>query len=122
MNPNPGQRKAIGPADPPSHAGPRHPGEIRLLLAGDVMTGRGIDQVLRHPGDPTLHEDCVRDARDYVRLAEAVNGPIAAPLPAAALWGDALAVMDRAAPDLRIVNLETAITRGWSHPRRCLPR
>ena len=112
MNPTTEQRERIDPADQPRHAGPRHAGEIRLLLAGDVMTGRGIDQVLRHPGDPTLHEDYVRDARDYVRLAEAVNGPIAAPLTAAALWGDALAVMDRAAPDLRIVNLETAITRS----------
>ena len=31
-------------------------GETRLVLAGDVMTGRGVDQVLPHPGDPTLHE------------------------------------------------------------------
>ena len=29
---------------------------IRLFLCGDVMTGRGIDQVLPHPADPTLHE------------------------------------------------------------------
>lgn len=93
------------------HADTVHARRAVLLLAGDVMTGRAIDQVLRHPGDPTLHEDYVRDARDYVRLAEAVHGPIAAPMPAAALWGDALAAMDRAAPDLRIVNLETAITR-----------
>jgi len=85
---------------------------IALLLTGDVMTGRGIDQVLMHPGDPTLHEDFSHDARDYVRLAEAVNGPIAAPVPADYVWGDALAEIDRAAPDLRIVNLETAVTRG----------
>lgn len=64
MNATTEQRERIDPADQPRHAGPRHAGEIRLLLAGDVMTGRGIDQVLRHPGDPTLHEDHVRDARD----------------------------------------------------------
>src|ERR1700682_4474625 len=29
---------------------------IRLFLCGDVMTGRGIDQVLPHPSDPRLHE------------------------------------------------------------------
>ena len=29
---------------------------LSLFLSGDVMTGRGIDQVLPHPGDPTLHE------------------------------------------------------------------
>jgi len=83
---------------------------VTLLLAGDVMTGRGIDQVLAHPGVPLLHESYLRDARDYVRLAEAVNGPIAAPVAPDYLWGDALAEMARIAPDLRIVNLETAIT------------
>ena len=40
------------------------------------MTGRGIDQVLPHPGSPTLYESYVRDAREYVRLAETVNGSI----------------------------------------------
>lgn len=85
---------------------------MRLLLAGDVMTGRGIDQVLPHPSDPQLHEGWVRDAREYVRIAEAANGPIPAPVAPAYPWGDALAAIDRAAPDLRIVNLETAITRS----------
>jgi hypothetical protein len=27
-------------------------GFITLFLSGDVMTGRGIDQILAHPGDP----------------------------------------------------------------------
>ncbi len=34
----------------------RHPtkgGRIRLFLGGDVMTGRGIDQILPHPSDGT---------------------------------------------------------------------
>jgi hypothetical protein len=31
-------------------------GRIVLLLAGNVMTGRGIDQILMHPVDPALHE------------------------------------------------------------------
>ena len=47
----------------------RRPGTIRLFLAGDVMLGRGIDQILPHPGDPTLFEDYVKTAEDYVRLA-----------------------------------------------------
>jgi len=81
-----------------------------LMLAGDVMTGRGIDQVLQHPGAPWLLESCVRDARDYVRLAEDTNGPIPAPVPASYPWGDALAEIERAGADLRIVNLETAVT------------
>ena len=40
-----------------------------LFLAGDVMTGRGLDQVLPHASDPALQEPWVRDARDYVALA-----------------------------------------------------
>jgi poly-gamma-glutamate synthesis protein (capsule biosynthesis protein) len=52
----------------------------------------------------------VRDARGYVRLAEGVNGPIAAPVAPDYIWGDALERIERAAPALRIVNLETAVT------------
>ncbi|MFZ5541947.1 MAG: CapA family protein [Pseudomonadota bacterium] len=83
---------------------------IRLLLAGDVMTGRGIDQVMAEPVKPVLYEPYVRDAREYVRLAERASGAIPAPVDEAYPWGDALAEMERLAPDLRIVNLETAIT------------
>jgi poly-gamma-glutamate capsule biosynthesis protein CapA/YwtB (metallophosphatase superfamily) len=53
--------------------------ELTLFLCGDVMTGRGIDQVLPFPSDPVLYEPWVRDAREYVRLAEEINGPIARP-------------------------------------------
>jgi poly-gamma-glutamate capsule biosynthesis protein CapA/YwtB (metallophosphatase superfamily) len=85
--------------------------EIVLALCGDVMPGRGIDQVLPYPGDPTLYEDYVKDARSYVTLAERVNGAIRRPVGFAELWGDALVALDAAAPDVRIVNLETSITR-----------
>ena len=83
---------------------------LKILLTGDVMTGRGIDQVLPHPGSPLLYEPHIRDARDYVRLAESKCGPIEHALACEDLWGDALAEMERLAPDLRIVNLETAVT------------
>ena len=63
---------------------------IRLFLCGDVMTGRGIDQVLPHPSDPGLHEPCIRDARFYLKLAESVNGAITRPVTADYIWGDAL--------------------------------
>ena len=43
---------------------------ITLFMAGDVMTGRGIDQVLPYPGDPRLYEPYVKDAKDYVVLAK----------------------------------------------------
>lgn len=89
-----------------------------LLLAGDVMTGRGIDQVLAHPCSPELYESWVRDARDYVRMAEQVNGPIPAPVSGRYLWGDALQEMERVGPDACIFNLESAVTacgEPWPH-------
>jgi poly-gamma-glutamate synthesis protein (capsule biosynthesis protein) len=83
---------------------------LTLFLCGDVMTGRGIDQVLPHPNAPRLYEEYVTDARGYVRRAEQANGEIARPVPADYIWGDALDELRRRAPDLRLVNLETAVT------------
>jgi poly-gamma-glutamate synthesis protein (capsule biosynthesis protein) len=85
---------------------------ISLFLAGDVMTGRGIDQVLPHPGDPRLYERYAKSAYDYVALAERAHGPIARPLAFGDIWGDALPELERRRPHARIVNLETAVTRG----------
>lgn len=83
---------------------------MSLFLAGDVMLGRGVDQVLSHPGDPTLREPHVTDARDYVRLAERRNGPIDRPVPDTWPWGDLLATLERERPSVRVINLETAVT------------
>lgn len=82
----------------------------KLFLAGDVMTGRGVDQILPSPGSPKLREGYVRDARDYVALAEAANGPIPRPVAHGWPWGDALKIIGEAAPDVRVINLETSIT------------
>ena len=99
------------------------PGAVRLLLTGDVMLGRGVDQILPHHADPQIYEGWVKDARDYVALAEAANGgPL--PLPAVAArgaaypWGDfGLAEIAAMAPDATVVNLETALTaRGAPWP------
>lgn len=83
---------------------------IRIFVCGDVMTGRGIDQALPHPVAPVLYESLVRDARDYVQLAEDASGPIPRPLDFAYIWGDALDALQRAGTDARIINLETSIT------------
>ena len=90
--------------------GAARPGAITLFLGGDVMTGRGIDQVLPHPGSDRLYEPYVKSAVSYVHLAEQVNGKIARPVDFSYIWGDALDELRSAAPDLRVVNLETAIT------------
>jgi poly-gamma-glutamate synthesis protein (capsule biosynthesis protein) len=87
-------------------------GPVRLSLCGDVMLGRGVDQILPYPGDPTLREVYVRDAGKYVDMAERVNGPIDRPVEFAWPWGDALAVMDEFGPDVRVMNLETSVTRS----------
>jgi poly-gamma-glutamate synthesis protein (capsule biosynthesis protein) len=85
---------------------------VTLCLGGDVMTGRGIDQILPCPSAPGLYESHVRDARVYVELAEQASGPIPRPVEPAYVWGDALAELDRVRPAARIVNLETAVTRS----------
>ena len=81
-----------------------------LCLTGDVMTGRGVDQVLPAAGDPRLREQYAASAKEYVALAETVSGPIPWPVDFSWPWGDAMQVLDELAPDLRIVNLETSIT------------
>lgn len=81
------------------------------------MTGRGIDQILSSPSQPGLHEPYVRDARGYVELAENVNGPIPRRVEPAYIWGDALAELERVHVDVRIINLETSITRNENYWR-----
>jgi poly-gamma-glutamate capsule biosynthesis protein CapA/YwtB (metallophosphatase superfamily) len=81
-----------------------------LFVCGDVMTGRGIDQVLPFPSDPELHEPYVGSALVYVELAERANGAIPAPVGFEYVWGDALKELEQAAPDASIVNLETSVT------------
>ena len=94
---------------------PRHP--LRLFLCGDVMTGRGIDQIQAHPGDPRIDEPYARSALQYVALAERGGRPLPRAVAPDYIWGDALAAIDRARPDARIVNLETAVTgRGEPWP------
>ncbi len=83
---------------------------ITLFMAGDVMTGRGIDQVLPHPSDPLIHEPYMISARGYVELAEKVSGPIQEPVDFAYIWGDALEELERVKPDVRMINLETSVT------------
>src|SRR5258708_30296603 len=95
-----------------SSAQPEPPPVIRLFLCGDVMIGRGIDQVLARPCDPALQEGYAHSAMDYVSLAEAANGPIPRHADPWYVWGAALDEWSRAQPDGRIINLETSVTRS----------
>ena len=121
-------------ADKPS----RDSALITMFMCGDVITGRGIDQVLPHPSDPLIHERrmrslrarrippllrsllpdfvvykrYVKSAREYVELAEKAHGSIRQPVDFSYIWGDALEELERVAPDLRMINLETSVTKS----------
>ncbi len=86
------------------------PSTITLFLCGDVMTGRGIDQIMPHSVDPKVYEPYVKDARDYIKLAENINGTIPKHVKYTYIWGDALKVWQQLSPALKIINLETSIT------------
>ena len=79
------------------------------------MTGRGIDQILPHPGDPTLYEPSVKSSLDYVKFAERASGQIDWPVDFGYIWGEALDIFRREKPQAKIINLETAITRNDVH-------
>lgn len=76
---------------------------VRLFVGGDAMLGRGVDQLLQHPGSAELREEWVPDAHHYLRAAGAQ-----APQGFAWPWGEALPELSGA--DLRLVNLETSAT------------
>lgn len=91
------------------------PASVTLFLCGDVMTGRGIDQILPHPSDPVLHERYMQSAVGYVELAESVAGGAVRPVDFAYVWGDALAELSARCVDARIINLETSVTRSETY-------
>lgn len=102
---NSGRQKASD--NPPNTSRP-----ITMFMSGDVMLGRGIDQVLPHPSDPVIYEQYMRNAKGYVKIAEQMNGPIPSPVRCSYIWGDAIEELERVSPDLRIINLETSITKS----------
>ena len=83
---------------------------ITVFMCGDVMTGRGIDQVLPRPSAPRIFEPFAQDARRYVELAEKANGPIPKPVDFGYIWGESLEQFKRLQPDVRLINLETSVT------------
>jgi poly-gamma-glutamate capsule biosynthesis protein CapA/YwtB (metallophosphatase superfamily) len=103
------------PMEQTSYDSSRDSESMTLFLCGDVMTGRGIDQVLPYHNNPRLYEPYVTTAQVYVEIAERMNGPIPAPVDFSYVWGDALTEFQRVMPDVRIINLETAVTTSEDH-------
>ena len=108
-------RDELAPFSPPQAlrhvpAPPRKSTDVRIFMCGDVMLGRGIDQVLSHPSHHIIHEDLCHSALDYVALAEERNGTIEKPLSPLTMWGAAIREIEKMRPDVRIINLETSIT------------
>jgi poly-gamma-glutamate capsule biosynthesis protein CapA/YwtB (metallophosphatase superfamily) len=86
--------------------------DVTLALCGDIMLGRGIDQILPFPSDPRLYEGHMGSALDYVLLAEVAHGPIPRHVSLDHVWGDMLADLRALRPQARIANLETSITKS----------
>jgi len=85
---------------------------LMLFLCGDVMTGRGIDQILPFSVDPRIFEPYAKNAKNYVELAERKYGKIPEDVSFQYVWGDSLKEFKHFQPDFRIINLETAITES----------
>lgn len=91
-----------------------------IFLCGDVMTGRGIDQILPNPCEPTIYEPFMKNSEGYVELAKLKNGKFETPVSWSYIWGDAVKEFDKFSPDVKLINLETAITESddyWSNKR-----
>lgn len=74
------------------------------------MTGRGIDQLFAvHNPDSFGKPDYV-PAMQYLSWSAMLYGAEAMPLRHDYIWGSGLSVLEAAKPDLKLVNLETAIT------------
>ena len=109
---NHGHSDMIENENKPVDIAKRNSNAITLFMCGDVMTGRGIDQILPHPNEPTIYESYMKSARGYVDIAEQANGPIDYPVSFSYIWGETLEELDKVAPDVRIINLETSVTKN----------
>ncbi len=82
------------------------------------MLARGIDMIQQYSCDPVLYEGNGLCAHDYVDLAVQRYGPIPEKSRRGPeyVWGDALEVLEKKRPDVRMINLETSVTtsdKAW---------
>ena len=59
-----------------------------------------------------LFRSYMKSAQGYVKIAEEVNGSIDFPVSFSYVWGNVLKEMDRVLPDVKIINLETSVTKS----------
>jgi poly-gamma-glutamate capsule biosynthesis protein CapA/YwtB (metallophosphatase superfamily) len=84
---------------------------VRIFLGGDVMLGRGIDAICLQSCSPELYEGYCTSALDYVHLAERHSGPLPRHCNPEYFWGNAIEVLNKIKPDVRVINLETSVTQ-----------
>ena len=82
--------------------------ELNLVLAGDVMTGRGVDQVLASPS-PQRSTRYVDDAHlcPSRRAGERTD-----PTPVRPTWPRGFSSTWTGSAAVRVMNLETSVTRS----------
>eukprot|EP01084_Bolivina_argentea_P282692 483955_1 len=85
---------------------------VRIFLTGDIMIGRGVDQILRYPSDPSLAYT-TKTAKFYITKAEEINGKFPSYETTSKneyIWGDLMQSLNHYNPDVKLINLETTIT------------
>ena len=84
--------------------------KFTIFCCGDVMIGRGIDQILKYKSDSKLYESYLSDAKDYVpdvmKLYTKNNKYVSDTY----VWGNLLKEILFVNSDLKLINLETSIT------------
>ena len=87
------------------------PNDIRLSFAGDLMLGRGVDQVLKFPTDSRLYENAVKNSKEYVLLIQSElkrQNKVYELL----FWSPIMNDFHKFQSHLFFINLETAITHS----------
>ena len=83
---------------------------VAIVGCGKIADAHAA-QIRRIPGCDLVGV-CDREELMARQLAERANGRIPRPADFSWPWGDALRILDDLAPDVRVINLETSITRS----------
>ena len=94
--------------------------ELTIFLCGDVMLGRGIDQIMKYKNDPTLYESSVSNAKYYVPKEMAIYTEPNKFVSYDYFWGDLLLEPLFIKSNLKIINLETSITSNNEHENKAV--